>query len=399
MMSRLTGRCGSPYHCRTVSLKSLFQEYPVSHGFTLVETKETEMTSPVVTRLNKHLVRPGFVLNCRHSCSFINNSEHVSFIISNLVGELLLTNLSPTYVIGAGSIGLFIQYLLQPIVSSVLVARPASCEKLNQSPLRLTGAVESSRQIRCQPWATLTTHESPATLIIATKAHEVAEILQLIPSHFASGSTLILCQNGIGIFEAAKQQLPDFSILRLHCWMGIQRRALDHIHIAGIYKFDLAGEPQSAPLLAQWHTVLGQIPIPTTLGTNPPYAEWQKALWNITVNGLCSIVDAPNGAILDFPELRTVADAIMTETVTVAHRAGIPLTQADITAVFDSLEKTRTNINATLQDLRAGRHPELEFFNQAVVETATRFGCPAPVNTLVVQLVNYLEKTQQRKEL
>lgn len=310
-----------------------------------------------------------------------------------------MTNLSPTYVIGAGSIGLFIQYLLQPVVSSVLVARPASCEKLTHVPLRLTGAIEASRQIGCQTWATLPTHTSPATLLIATKAHEVTEVLNQVPDLFPPGSTLILCQNGIGIFEIARHRLPDFTILRLHCWMGIQRRALDHIHIAGIYKFDLAGDPQAAPVLAQWQAIFGQTPVPTTVGTNPPYAEWQKALWNITVNGLCSIVDAPNGAILDFPELRIVADAIMTEAVTVAHRAGIPLTQADITTVFDSLEKTRTNINATLQDLRAGRHPELEFFNQAVVETATRFGCPAPVNTLVVQLVKYLEKTKQRKEL
>ncbi|HNJ40703.1 MAG TPA: 2-dehydropantoate 2-reductase [Acidobacteriota bacterium] len=310
-----------------------------------------------------------------------------------------MTELSPTYVIGAGSIGLFVQYLLQPIVSSVLVARPASCDRLNQSPLRLTGAVESSLQMVCQPWETLTRQTLPTTLVIATKAHEVPEVLQMARVLFPPGSTLILCQNGIGIFESARHQLPDWTILRLHCWMGIQRRAPDHIHVAGIYKFDLAGAPEAEAHLTNWHTILRQTPVPITIGRDPHSAEWQKALWNITVNGLCSIVNAPNGAILDFPELRTVAESIIFEAVAVAQAAGIALTQADVTTVFDSLEKTRTNINATLQDLRAGRHPELEFFNQAVVQTAALTGCPAPLNTLVVQLVNYLEKTRQRKEV
>jgi 2-dehydropantoate 2-reductase len=301
---------------------------------------------------------------------------------------------SVTWVIGAGSIGLFLQYLLQPTVNSLLIARPASVAALGAQPLTISGAIVDQLQVNAtaQPPKV----SQPVTAFIVTKAPAVLPLLHELADYLPPQSQVILCQNGIGLYDRVCQQYPQWTVLRLACWMGIARQTLTAIRVAGIFKFELAGDARAMAMLQFWQPVLAQQNIPTTISTDPHYSEWQKALWNITVNGLCAILDAPNGVILDHPEIMAVAQNIVTETVAVAASAGINLTLADQQAVFQSLEKTRQNINASLQDLRAGRMTEIEFFNGAVVTLARNSGKSAVLNELIVNIIKYLEREQSR---
>jgi 2-dehydropantoate 2-reductase len=300
-----------------------------------------------------------------------------------------------TWVIGAGSIGLFLQYLLQPAVNSVLIARPASVDALRHQALTLQGAMTDQLMINCA--TTIPTTAEPSVVFIVTKAPAVLPLLATLASQLPPQSQVILCQNGIGLYDQVTQQYPHWKVMRLSCWMGMARQSLTALKIAGIFKFDLAANASNSEALQFWQAVLAQQAIPTTISTNPQYSEWQKALWNITVNGLCAILDVPNGAILDHPEIRAVAQDIMQETVAVAAQAGINLTLADQQAVFQSLEKTRQNINASLQDLRAGRATEIGFFNGAVVNLARKMGMRAPLNEFIVNIIKYLERQQLRR--
>lgn len=298
--------------------------------------------------------------------------------------------------VGAGGIGLFIQYYLQQSLGTVLIARERSCAALADSPLKVTGIAEGELRLNCIGWSQLERLEEPATVFVAVKAHEVVDVLNHLNAVLAPASKILLCQNGIGIYEIGRRTCPKHHIYRLSCWVGVRRVDLNHIHVAGLHKFDLAAEADQD--LRFWAESLEHAGIPTTFNTNPVKSEWEKALWNITVNGLCSIVNAHNGAILDHPELREIAENILEETVAVARNEGIILDDSSRVAVFGSLEKTRENINATLQDLRAGRHPELEFFNGAVVATAVKQHMRAPLNLMVLRLVDYLDRQKLLKE-
>lgn len=301
-------------------------------------------------------------------------------------------------VIGAGSIGLFLQYLLQKSVPATLLGRQKSVSALSEKRLAISGAVASECQVNTAVLDESTSFTEFSTIFIATKAHEVNAILEQLKRRIKPATAIVLCQNGIGLFDAAEKVLGEVPVFRLSCWMGIQRKDLNHIHVAGIHKFDLSGLPQYADVLRNWQEILIDAGVTTTISCNPVYSEWQKALWNITVNGLCSIANRNNGAILEYPELRCAAELILSEAVKVAALEGIELTEQDQQAVFLSLEKTAGNINATLQDLRAGRHPELEYFNGAVTRIAQKHDQIAPLNETIWNLVSFLEKTQQLKE-
>lgn len=179
--------------------------------------------------------------------------------------------------------------------------------------------------------------------------------------------------------------------------MGAQRTGLDKVRLAGTFKFDISGDKKSSCQIDLIEKLLSKTQIPVDVGFDPVLAEWQKALWNIAVNGLCTIVDAENGAILDNMELRKIATNLLSEAKAVANHAGVNVTDKDLENVFVSLEKTRANTNATLQDLRNGKHSEIEFLNGAVVKCAEDHDQKAPLNETIVSLVNYIEKVEARR--
>jgi 2-dehydropantoate 2-reductase len=301
-------------------------------------------------------------------------------------------------VIGAGSIGSFIQFLIQEVESSELLTRDYSFQLLNTMALRVTGSIDGTLPVKCTSWDTLPPISPETSIFVCTKAHEVESILNALKRRITKQNAIFLCQNGIGIYEMGRNILPHNPVFRLHCWMGIQRKDLRHIHVTGLQKFDLAGNQFHQQFMEHWQQILTGRGIETTLNFNPVLAEWQKALSNIAVNGVCTIANARNGEILDHSELGDVAYDLIEEAINIALLESIELTEDDKLAVFRSLDKTRESINATLADLKAGRHPELEFFNGAVVKAARKHDKKAPVNETILNMVNYIEKTKQRLE-
>ena len=308
--------------------------------------------------------------------------------------DVLLTGL----VIGAGSMGLFLQYLLQKSENIHLLARDSSCAALAKENLLITGVLEGVLSVHCHSWTNMPALDPQAPIFVATKAHELSLVLNDLAPHISNTNPIILMQNGLGVFDQAKQNLPENPILRLLCYIGVRKVSPTHIHVAGIHKYDLAGEPSQSQFLETWQKILQAKGVETSVSHDPRASEWQKALWNLSINGLCSIVDEPNGAVADSAELNQIARSVVLEAVEIARLEGIHLTTGHIEDVFKSLARTRANINATLQDLRAGRHPELEFLNGAVVKIAERHGAKAPLNEAIFNLVTYLEKAGKRKE-
>lgn len=299
-------------------------------------------------------------------------------------------------VVGAGSIGLFLQYLLQGPTQSVLYARSHSRDILQNKPLQITGQREGSLKVNVFGKGDLLTLAPDATLFITTKAPEIASVLDELKAHLKGQEAIVLCQNGIGVFDEVRRMLPHARLFRLHCWMGTRRVAVDHVHVAGVYRFELAGA--EVDFLNTWQEILLNTGINCTVDSNIHRSEWKKALWNIAVNGIACIANDTNGVVLKYAPLRRIAERLLDEAIQVAALEGIQLTQDDRNSVFSSLEKTSKNINGSLQDLRAGRSSELQYMNGAVVAAAARHGIQAPTNETIFNFVQYLEHSQTRKD-
>ncbi len=308
------------------------------------------------------------------------------------------------FVLGAGSLGLFTQYHFQKNgLPSTLLGRKETKEHFKQNKLSVSGLIEDTIEIDCDTLEDLSAEKitDDTVIFILCKANQVESVMTSLNERLGAkcACTLVLCQNGIGVFDlaCANSAATAFRLVRLHYWLGTERKSIDEVKIAGIYKFDLSAEPENKEQLEKVQSILSVTGITIETGFDPHLSEWKKALWNIAVNGLCSIADKPNGAILDNAELFAISKTLVQEACEVAKLGGIELDKGDVDQVFRSLSQTRANTNATLQDLRAGRPCEIDYFNGAVVKYARSHGQKAPFNETISNLVLYLEKSQARR--
>lgn len=307
------------------------------------------------------------------------------------------------FVLGAGSLGLFTQYHFQKNgLSSILLGRKNTKEHFKNHKLQVSGLIEDSLNIDCDTLEDLPPEKitDDSVIFILCKADQVEPILINLNERLGAkcACTLVLCQNGIGVYDLASAltAATAFKLIRLHYWLGTERKSIDEVKIAGVYKFNLSAEKEHQEAMSKVESILSVTGIKMESSLYPHLSEWKKALWNIAVNGLCSIADKPNGAILDYPELFALSKMLVQEACEVAKLGGIELDQSDVDQVFRSLSQTRANTNATLQDLRAGKASEIDYFNGAVVKYARSHGQKAPFNETITNLVLYLERSRSR---
>ncbi len=301
------------------------------------------------------------------------------------------------YVVGSGGIALFLQSLLQEPTGSHLVLRARSLERLQGATLHVTGAREGTLPLVTKAWEALPPLGPADTVFLATGANDATAALKRLAQLIDPQTTVVLCQNAIGMQARARELLPACRLLRMHCWLGSSKRAPDHIHILGIFKLDLSSAPDDAALLARWRQTFESCAIPTTTDTDVPLAEWTKALWTIALHGICAIADAPIGIVHESQGMESLARALMEEARDVAALDGIALAQDDIDDVIEWVAAAPMLRNATLRDLESGRPHDLAHFNGAVRAAAARHGQRAPYNEMVLALVDEIQATGLRR--
>lgn len=265
-------------------------------------------------------------------------------------------------VVGAGAVG---TYLAVRTGAERVIVRGAKPEAL-----RLVGAESAEARPRFETWEEA--RGISGVVLVTVKAAELEGTLDRLRP-LAKDAVVVLCQNGI---------LGETGFTRAACWLGVVREAPGVARVAGVHRIDVAGPhaDEVAALLPKAQVV-----------PDVRLCEWRKALWNVAVNGIASIAGVPNGAILESPRLRAIAERLLDETLAVAKAEGIALGTADREAVFRSIAVTAANLNATLQDLRAGRRTEIPWLNGAVARLGRARGIATPYNEFVVDLIGHLE--------
>jgi 2-dehydropantoate 2-reductase len=120
---------------------------------------------------------------------------------------------------------------------------------------------------------------------------------------------------------------------------------------------------------------------------------WSKLIVNVGINALTALTGLPNGALLDYEELRAVMADVVAETRLVAAARGVKLTHADpLATVMDVCRKTAANKSSMLQDILNKRETEIDFINGAIVREAAPLGISVPVNQTLARLVKSLDR-------
>ena len=123
---------------------------------------------------------------------------------------------------------------------------------------------------------------------------------------------------------------------------------------------------------------------------------WAKMLYNCALNPLGALLDVPYGVLAEEQSTRRIMGHIVQEVFAVMTAAGyqthFQMPDAFLDVFYSTLvPDTAQHRSSTLQDIKAGKRTEIDALNGAVIELAEKLGIDVPYNSVVYNLVKFLE--------
>ncbi len=123
---------------------------------------------------------------------------------------------------------------------------------------------------------------------------------------------------------------------------------------------------------------------------------WLKLWGNLTFNPISSLAHSTLVDICQYPLTRELAAAMMREAQAVAHKLGIEF-RVPLEKRIAGAEKVGKHKTSMLQDVEAGREPEIDALVGSVVELARLTDTPTPHIDSVLALVKLLARQMQEQ--
>jgi 2-dehydropantoate 2-reductase len=125
---------------------------------------------------------------------------------------------------------------------------------------------------------------------------------------------------------------------------------------------------------------------------------WLKLWGNLTFNPISALSHSTLVDICQYPLTRELAANMMTEAQEIANRLGITF-RVTLEKRIAGAEKVGKHKTSMLQDVEAGRDPEVDALVGSVIELGRMVGVPTPHINTVFALVKLLGRTMAEEKL
>jgi 2-dehydropantoate 2-reductase len=318
-------------------------------------------------------------------------------------------------IIGAGAIGGLVGARLALAGDDVsFLVRGANLTAIRQNGIKLVmndGSEHVARQVRASnDYASV----GPVDIVVlAMKAHQVEAVAPELPKLLGPHTVIVTMQNGIPFwyFHGHGGVLAGTSVKSVDP-NGVLAALIPADRIIGcvVYPASELIAPGVVKHIEGDRFPLGELDGSTServtrvsdcfarAGFKAPVladirAEiWLKLWGNLTFNPISSLAHATLADICQFPLTRELAAEMMREAQAVAHKLGIEF-RVTLEKRIAGAEKVGKHKTSMLQDIEAGRAPEIDALVGSVVELGRLTGTPTPHIDTVYALVKLLAKT------
>jgi 2-dehydropantoate 2-reductase len=318
-------------------------------------------------------------------------------------------------IIGAGAIGGYVAAKLALAGEHVTcMVRGANLQTIRSHGIKLI-MNDGSEQVASNMVATDDyVAAGPQDLVIlAVKAHQVEAVANDVPRLFGADTVVVTMQNGIPYWyfhqhggELAGslvrsvdptgligQRIPAERVIGCVVYPAAELIApgvIKHIEGDRFPLGDLDGSNSARVTRVSQCFIQAGFKAPVL---NDIRAEiWLKVWGNLTFNPISALTRSTLVDICQFPPTRQLAAAMMTEAQTVANKLGITF-RVGLEKRIAGAEKVGKHKTSMLQDVEAGRPPELEALVGSVVELGRLTHTPTPHIDAVYALTDLLART------
>jgi 2-dehydropantoate 2-reductase len=323
-------------------------------------------------------------------------------------------------IIGAGAIGGYVGVKLALAGEDVtFIVRGANLEAIRSKGMKLimhdgtehvtTGVKATNDYAQAGP---------QDVVILAMKAHQVEAVAQDLPKLFGPDTTVVTMQNGIpywyfhkhgGPYEGSNvtsvdpsgmlaEMIPPRRVIGCVVYPASELIAPGVVkHIEGdrfpIGELD-GSSSERVRAISECFTKAGfKAPVLDNIRSE----IWLKLWGNLTFNPISSLAHSTLVDICQYPLSRELAANMMREAQEVAHKLGIEF-RVTLDKRIAGAEKVGKHKTSMLQDIEAGRAPEIDALVGSVVELGRLTGTPTPHIDTVYALVKLLARTMEEEK-
>ena len=318
-------------------------------------------------------------------------------------------------IIGAGAIGGYVGLKLALAAEEVtFMVRGANLQAINENGVKLIspgGAEHIATNVKASSDYGAT---GPQDLVIlAVKAHQLAAVVNDVPRLFGPDTVVVTLQNGLPYWyfhehgaalagSIVKSVDPTGEILQnipAHRVIGCVVYPATELLAPGVIRHV---EGDRLPVGELDGTTTDRVRRVSqcfiNAGFKSPVLEnirseiWLKLWGNLTFNPISSLTHATLVDICQYPPTRELAADMMREAQAVAAKLGIEF-RVTLDQRIAGAEKVGHHKTSMLQDIEAGRAPEIEALVGSVLELGQLTHTPTPNISAVYALVKLLAKT------
>ena len=318
-------------------------------------------------------------------------------------------------VIGAGAIGGLVGAKLALAGEDVtFIVRGANLDAIRDNGIKLISA-EGGEQVARNVKATndYAAAGPQDIVILAMKAHQVEAVANDVPKLFGPDTVVVTMQNGVPYWYFHKHGgALAGSTVRSVDPNGLVGEKIPADRVIGcvVYPASELIAPGVVKLIEGDRFPVGELDGSTServnrvsacltqAGFKSPVLDniraeiWLKLWGNLTFNPISSLAHSTLVDICQYPLTRDLASAMMREAQAVANKLGIEF-RVTLEKRIAGAEKVGKHKTSMLQDVEAGRAPEIDALVGAVVELARLTETPTPHIDTVYALVKLLAQT------
>jgi 2-dehydropantoate 2-reductase len=318
-------------------------------------------------------------------------------------------------VVGAGSIGGHLAVLFATVGHDVtVIARGAHLEAIRRNGLKLILDDGSEHLVRHMAATDDIRSVGPQDLVIlAVKANQVEPVIDDLTTLFHDETVLIPMQNGIPWWYFQRHGGPHDG----HCLRTVDPHArimntIDPRRLIGCVVYPAAGiaapgvvrhlEGNRYPLGELDGTTTERITriaqIFTAAGLKSPVLDsiraeiWLKLWGNLSFNPISALTHSTLVDLCQYPLTRALAENMMIEAQAIANKLGIEF-RVTIDKRIAGAAKVGKHKTSMLQDIEAGREPEIDALVGSVIELGRLTATATPHIDAVYALVKLLGHT------
>ena len=254
-------------------------------------------------------------------------------------------------------------------------------------------------------------------VVLAMKAHQVAAVADELPKLLGPETVVVTMQNGIPFwyFHGHGGALAGTAVSSVDP-SGVLARTIPAQQIIGcvVYPASELTAPGVVTHIEGDRFPVGELDGSTServtrvsqcftkAGFKAPVLDnirseiWLKLWGNLTFNPISSLTHSTLVDICQFPLTRDLAAAMMREAQAVAHKLGIEF-RVSLEKRIAGAEKVGKHKTSMLQDVEAGRDPEIDALVGSVVELGRLTDTPTPHIDTAYALVKLLAKSMNEQ--